>query len=497
MLDAFYLFFAQPYLIGMLLLAVPIGLVFGIVPGLGGKIAIIATMPFLYKLDPMGGVVFLISLHAVVHTSGALPAILFGIPGTGPSTAIVADGHAMAKKGEANRALTASIVASAIGGVIGAIVLAMIIPFTLSLLKLFSYPEIFLLAIFGILFCALLSEGALIKGLITGCLGLFLSILGIEENFGVDRFTFELPFLWDGIGIVTAILSLYAIPEMIAASSKISQKKFSNVKMKHHKSQHIKGLKDIITHRWLVLRSSLIGTLIGIIPGLGGDVAAWFCYGHAAQSSKNPEKFGSGAIEGIIGPEAANNSKEGGGLVPTLFLGIPGSSGMAIFLIALVPLGISPGPDLAVQHPDLIWLMVWALAFSNIIASLLLYLLSFKLAQVAKINFVFLVPYIFIFAIMSVFLSTHQWEFFVVMAVISIVGYMFKKQGWPRAPFVIGFILGPIAEESIIKSVGIWGGTFFMRPMSLLIIGILAFGFWRISKMLMKQTENKRARFDD
>lgn len=499
MIEAFGVFVASPSILFWLLIAVPTGLMFGIVPGFGGKLAIISVMPFLFYMEPVNGVVFLISLHAVVHTGGALPSIVFGIPGTGPSTAIVADGHAMARRGEAVRALTASLLASAIGGVFGALVLAVLIPFALTMVRLMSYPEIFFLALFGILFCALLSEGALVKGLITGCFGLLLSTVGTEVIFGTRRFTGGQEFLWDGIDLITAILALYAVPEMIGmatASKRPAVDSAQSIQLEVGRQQW-SGFLDIIEHRWLTVRTSLIGALLGIIPGLGGDVAAWFCYGHAAQTSKSPENFGKGAVEGVIGPEAANNSKEGGALVPTLFLGIPGSSGMAILLVALVPLGINPGPRLAVDQPLLIWIMVWALVGSNILAAVVIYLISFRLNAVSRVEPASLVPYVYFFALISVYLSTGEWRFFLVMAALVLVGYAFKKQDWPRAPFVIGFILGPAAEDALVKSLGIWGGTFFLRPGSIIIITILVFGFVKLSRRMIKQAAEVETRLGE
>jgi putative tricarboxylic transport membrane protein len=499
LIDALRVFISSPTLLLWLSIAVPIGLFFGIVPGFGGKLAIISVMPLLFRMDPASGIVFLISLHAVVHTGGALPAILFGIPGTGPSTAMLADGHAMARRGEAVRALTASTAASVIGGVLGAVVLAALIPFAMTAVKWMSYPEIFFLALFGILFCALLSEGALAKGLLTGCFGLLLATVGAERIFGTYRFTGDHQFLWGGIDLITAILAIYAVPEMIematarkdhAAEAKVQQR--TDVLR-----QQWLGLHDVLEHRWLTFRTSMIGALIGIIPGLGGDVASWFCYGHAAQNSKTPEKFGHGAVEGIIGPEAANNSKEGGALVPTLFLGIPGSSGMAVLMVALVPLGISPGPRLAVDQPQLVWIMVWALAASNILAGLMLYLISFRLNAIARIRAEYLVPYVYLFVLISIYLSSGEWRFYLVMAGLALVGYAFKKFDWPRAPFVIGFILGPAAEDALVKSLGIWGGTFFVRPASLVIIAILTLGFVRLSRRMIRQAAQNAARLGE
>jgi putative tricarboxylic transport membrane protein len=464
----------DPWLLLWLVAAVPIGMAFGAIPGLGGKIALISVMPFLAGFDLVAGCVFLISLHAVVHTGAAVPTILLGIPGTGPSTAVVLDGHAMARRGEATRAMTAAAVASAIGGVIGAIVLAAIAPFALGLMKLVSYPEIFLLTVFGLIFSATLSGQAMVKGLVAGCLGLTLAFVGIESVFGVHRLTYGAVFLWDGMDLVVAVLALYAIPEMMdLAFTRKPVAAGAGYGSDAEPRQIRTGLLDMLRHRWLVFRTSMIGAIVGIIPGLGGDVAAWLCYGHAVQTSRTPERFGHGAVEGVIGPEAANNSKEGGALIPTLFLGIPGSSGMAILLVALVPLGVSPGPHLALQFGDIVWVMVSALVLSNILAAVMLVLMASRLNALSRVDPVLIIPFVYLLALASAYISTAEWQFLALMAVLSLVGYALMRQRWPRAPFVIGLILGPAAEDALIKSLSLWGPAFLFRPVSILLIVFL------------------------
>lgn len=490
MFDALLTLFSSPNLLGAMLAAVPIGLVFGIVPGLGGKIAIIAMLPFVFAMDMLTGCVFLIALHAVVHTGGAVPAILFGIPGTGPSTAIVMDGHAMAQRGEAARALSASAISSAIGGLLGAVFLAALIPISLGLMRLISYPEVVFLAVFGIAIAALLSGDALAKGLATGCLGLALALVGADAVYGVDRFTFGQPFLWDGFDLIAAVLAIYAIPEMIALAKKQEQARtYVAASGQPDRSGWREGANDVLAYRWLTLRSSGIGAIVGFIPGLGGDVAAWLCYGHAVQSSKHPERFGQGEVAGVIGPEAANNSKEGGALAPTLFLGLPGSSGMAILLVALIPLGVAPGPDLPARHPELLWLMVWTLALSNVLGAAILLAFSKRLQSVTKLDRRIVVPVVYLLALVSIYLSASEWRFLVMVGGLGLLGYAFKCQRWPRAPFVIGLILGPAAETALIKSLEIWGPTFFMRPVSIGLLILMLIGFTSLSRKLFTRTQ--------
>lgn len=478
-----------------MLLAVPVGLFFGVVPGLGGKIAIIAALPFVFAMDQLAGCVFLISLHAVVHTGGAVPTILFGIPGTGPSTAILADGHALGRQGMAIRALTASSVASAIGGVLGAVVLAVLIPFSLWIITYLSYPEIFFLTLCGIIVSAGLAGQSVLKGLLGGILGLWLATVGIEAQTGADRYTFGAMVLWDGVDLVTAALAFFAIPEMIGLQDRREQRaRAAAHAATGQRGQVIQGIRDVIRARWLTLRCSGLGALTGFIPGLGGDVAAWICYGHAVQSAKDPAGFGEGAIEGVIGPEAANNSKEGGSLAPTLFLGIPGSSGMAVLLVALVPLGLDPGPGLLTNNADIVWLMVWALVFSNIVAAIMVVGFAPVFDRVALLNPKVIAPYVFMLTLNSIYISAHDWRFFGMAAGFAVLGMAFKRLKWPRAPLLIGLILGPAAEDALIKSLWIWGWDFFLRPVSLPLFALLIWMTLFYSRRLARAAESEEER---
>jgi TctA family transporter len=223
-----------------------------------------------------------------------------------------------------------------------------------------------------------------------------------------------------------------------------------------------------------------------MIPGLGGSAAAWMCYGHAVQTSKHPERFGHGAVEGVIAPETASNAKEGGSLLPTLFFGIPGSSGMAVMMGAFLILGIQPGPAMITEHLDLVWTLIWALVIGNIIAVSILLVLTRWVAVLTFVNGAMLVPFIFVLVAMGTFVTEGRWENLIVLVALSVIGYGLLRAGWPRAPFVIGLVLGRIAEESLHKALQLWGMQFFLRPLSLVLIGLitstLGFAVYRILK---------------
>ncbi len=464
----------SPMLLALIVLAIPIGMFFGAVPGLGGKLGIALLIPFVFGMEPLHGAVFLLAMHAVVHTGGSIPSILFGIPGTGPDAATIVDGYPMAQKGQAGRALGAALGASGIGGVIGAIVLALLLPILRPVVLSFGPAEFFLLAILGITFIAALSGDSLVKGLIVGCFGLILATIGMDPMTGVARFTFGQLFLWDGIDVITAVLALFAIPEMIALGVRGgSVSAVSRDVANYGLREVIEGMVDVGRHWWLTLRTSIIGALVGVVPGLGGDAASWLCYGHAVQSSKTPERFGKGAVEGVIAPEAANNSKEGGALLPTLFFGIPGSSGMVLLLGALITLGIQPGPQLLLYHLDLVWTLVWALVLANVIAVVMFLAIARWVGLLTFVRGGLLVPLIFVFAFTGSYLSSGNWKSLIVLLLLGFLGYGLKRFDWPRPPFVIGLVLGGIAEVSLHKALAIWGPAFLLRPPSLVLLAMI------------------------
>lgn len=476
MFGALFGMLSSPHIMGLMLLAVVFGLLVGVSPGIGGKLSIAMAIPFVYGMDMIAGAVFLLTMHAVNGTSGQISSIMFGIPGDGDDAATTLDGYPLAKKGQAARALGASITASGVGGIIGAVVFALMIPVLEPVVLQFSPAEFFLIALLGISFIAFLSSGdKIVKGLIVGFYGLMLSTIGMDPQTGTPRYAGDMLFLWDGVSLVTAVLALFAVPEMIALGSQggsISKVPMADNNFSYR--QLISGVLEVPRHWWLVIRTSIIGAVIGMIPGLGGSAAAWLCYGHAVQSSKHPEKFGKGAIEGVIAPETASNAKEGGSLLPTLFFGVPGSSGMAVLLGAFLILGIQPGAFMMTEHLDVVWTLIWALVVGNLIAVSILLLVCRWVAVLTFIDGRMLVPFILLFVAIGCFVSEFQWQNLVVLVLFSAIGYGFLRAGWPRAPFVIGLVLGGKAEESLHQALQLWGFSFFLRPISLVLIAMIA-----------------------
>jgi TctA family transporter len=478
----------NPQTMGLMLIAVMIGLIVGATPGIGGRLSIALAIPFVFGMDMTQGAVFLLTMHAVNGTSGQISSIMFGVPGDGDDAATTVDGYPMAKKGEAGRALGASITASGVGGIIGAIIFAVMIPILEPIVLSFSPAEFFLLAILGITFIAFLAGGGnIFKGMIVGLFGMMLSTVGMDPQTGTARFSGDYLFLWDGISLVTCVLAIFAVPEMITLAVKggsIAALPMDKVKFSYR--QVFQGVLEVPRHWFLVIRTSIIGAMIGMVPGLGGSAAAWLCYGHAVQTSKTPERFGHGAVEGVIAPETASNAKEGGSLLPTLFFGIPGSSGMAVMMGAFLILGIQPGPAMITKNLDLVWTLIWALVVGNLIAVTFLLFITRWVALLTFINATMLVPFILTLVVIGAFVNEGQWENLLILVGMSAVGYGMLRANWPRAPFVIGLVLGRIAEESLHKAMDLWGLAFFTRPISMVLIGLIcatiALAIWRSRK---------------
>ncbi len=460
----------NPQTLGIMLLGIPIGLVIGAIPGLGGNLGLALLIPFTFGMNPYDGFALLLGMHAVVQTGGPIPSILFNAPGTGPCAATCLDGFPMAQQGKAGRAIGAALVASAVGGVIGALGMALLVPVMREVVLAFSPAEFFMMAVLGITFISLVSGDSMLKGLIVGALGLLLSFVGSDTQTGVMRYTFGQLALFDGVSIVPVVVGLFAGSEAIALMVKRgSIVESSGVTVGQ---DVMEGVKDVFRYWWLTLRCSIIGYIIGVIPGLGGEVSSWVSYGHAVQSSKDPKSFGHGNIEGVIAPESANNSKEGGALIPTVAFGVPGSSGMAILLGAFLILGLQPGPAMLKEHLDVVWAMVWILVIANILGAIGFLIVTPYFSKLTQLRTSMIVPFILVFVMVGSYLTEGRFENFVITLIMSLVGFWLKKFDYPRAPLILGLVLGEIAETNLHISLRLWGPAFLTRPITMVLLAI-------------------------
>lgn len=478
MLDAFVqglfvVFEWQTILI--MLLGVFLGFWVGLLPGLGGSTTLALMLPFIYKMSPVEAFAFLLGMHSVVSTTGDITSVLFGVPGEGTTAATILDGHAMAKKGEAGRALGAALMSSLIGALVGAFALALAIPVVRPLVLTFGAPELFMLAIVGIAFISSLSgQGgrALLRGFLAGLLGLLFSLVGQDPQAGVQRFTFSQLYLWGGLDLVPVLVGLFAIPEIvdlaIRGSSIAGELPQGNLGRGAWE-----GVKDTFRHFWLTIRCSLVGTFIGIMPGLGGGVAQWIAYGHAVQAARGAEErsgFGKGDVRGVLGPGAANNSKEGGALIPTVAFGVPGSSAMAILLGAFFLQGIAPGPDMLDKHLVLTFSMVWTMVIANIVTVAVSLFFLNQLAKLTTVRGSILIPFILFLAFIGSYTSNNHLGDLLVFLFFGLLGYLMIRASWPRAPLVLGFVLGRIAENNFYISTIRYGSSWLLRPVVLILL---------------------------
>ena len=453
---------------GYLLIGITVGFFVGLLPGLGGLATLALMLPFSYTIkQPVEAFCFLLGMLAVTGTTGDITSILFGIPGEGSSAALILDGYPMSKKGEAGRALGAAIMSSVVGAVIGALSLALSIPIMRPLVLLFGSPELFIIAIMGITFIGTLSGPSLVKGLLAGGLGLMLAAIGVDPQTGALRYTFGSLYLWDRLDIIPVTVGLFAIPEIVdlaVRGTSISEKP------KEKLTGVMEGVKDTFRHFWLVMRCSLIGVYFGVLPVLGANVAQWMAYGHAVQGLKDRNQAGKGAVEGVLGPGAANNSTRGGDLIPTIAFGIPGSGSMALLLGALLIVGLQPGPEMLKTRLDVTFAMVWILIIANLIVAAVCFLILNQLAALTFIRGGLLIPFLLLLVFIGSFTANNSLNDLVVTLIFGVMGYYMVLQGWPRPPLILGLILGKIAENYLWISTAAYGAKWLVFPSVIFLI---------------------------
>ena len=436
----------QPVVLGYLVLGVLMGLCIGVFPGLGGIAGLSLLLPFMFGMEPVLGLALMIGMVAVVPTSDTFASVLMGIPGSSASQATVLDGFPMAKKGMAARALSAAFASSLFGGLVGASFLTIFILIARPIVLEFRTPELLMITIFGLSMVGILAGRVAIKGIVAAGLGMLIGTIGEGASSGDLRMSsYDFPYLTDGLKLVIVGLGIFAIPEIISLLRKdraISDRPQLG-------GGWIAGIRDWFANIWLSVRCSIIGVIVGVIPGLGGSVVDWIAYGHAVQTTKDKSKFGSGEVRGVIGPESSNNAKEGGGLVPTLLFGIPGSGSMAIFIGAIALLGsgqIEVGPAMLKNNLDITYAIVWLLALANVVGTVICIAASGGIAKLTTVRFVLLAPFLFMIISFAAFQSGQNLMDLVALFAIGFLGILMRRFDWSRPAFLIGFVLSNPAE---------------------------------------------------
>ena len=475
MIEAFFsglaAVFAYPTFF-VLLGGIGIGFVVGILPGVGGLVTLALMLPFVFEMTPTHAFAFLLGMLAVTSTTGDITSILFGVPGESISAATIIDGHAMAKNGEAGRALGAALMSSLVGGVVGAFALAASIPVVAPLVLSFKSPEFLALALLGITFLASLSGNSKLKGMLAGGLGLILAMVGLDPQSGMPRYTLGMPQLWDGIGIVPVTVGLFALPEVVdlwVRGTSIAESRTGRI------GGVWQGVKDTFKYWGTTVRCSIIGAFIGVIPGLGAGVSQWVAYGHAVQSASDKSRFGFGDVRGVLGPGAANNSGLGGALVPTIAFGVPGNVVMAILLGAFLVQGLVPGPSMLTKNLSLTFTFVWFIVIANIITVAFCFLFLNQLARLTHVRGSLLIPGIVLLVFLGGYAGTNSMLDVGITLLFGAVGLVMVYIDWPRPPLILGLVLGGLVERNFFISYELHGLTFLWRPIVAVTL-VIAFG---------------------
>ena len=469
----------EPHRLMFLALGCVMGLVLGIIPGIGGLTGTAMLLPFTFGMDPYSAFAMLLGLGATTATGDPIPAILFGVPGGAASAATVLDGFPMAKKGEAGRALSAAYMSSLMGGVFGAFLLAISIPVLRPIMLYIGSPELLAFSVLGISMVAVLSGNAPLRGLVAGCLGVMIAMIGTDPQTGTLRWTFDSLYLWDGLPLTPLLLGIFALPELcdlliarVAISTDTSTKNI-------YKGQW-QGVKDCFENWWLIMRCSWIGGGIGSIPGISASVVDWLAYGHALKTEKGASQtFGKGDVRGVIASESSNNAKEGGALVPTVAFGVPGSATMAILLGAFLIHGLVPGPDMLTKNLNITYAMVWSVALANILGAGLCYAFSPQFARLATLRYTLILPAVLGIIYIGAFEATRQWGDLFTLLFFGLVGWIMKQFKWPRPPLILGVVLGDTIERYLFISVERYGLSWMLRPLVMVLFAMAILGLMR------------------
>jgi len=451
------------------------GIIVGALPGLTATMGVALLVPVTFSMEPVTGLIMLSGIYCGGIYGGSITGILLHTPGTPAAIMTMLDGHKMTQKGMAKQALSTAVLASFCGGMMSSVALLFLSPPLAAFALRFGPPEYFCLALFGMTIISSLTTGSVVKGLIVGFFGVFLSTIGLDPSLGLPRYTFDVPDLMSGLDLVSALIGLFSIPEALSLITKRMSAEESLI-------GEIKGSMFLkLSEYWRLatnfIKSSIIGVVIGIIPAAGPVIAPFISYREAQRSSKIPEKFGTGIPDGIVASEASNNGVTGGSLVPLVTLGIPGDAPAAIYLGALTIHGLQPGPLLFQKSPQVVYGLFVGF-FVVQFAMLALGLWGSRLfAQVVRLPKTIIVTFIFFFSIIgSLAMNGNVFDVWVMLS-FAVLGYFMKRYGFPAAPIVLGLILGPMLEDNLVASMAMSCNNpiiFVTRPLSLIILCLAA-----------------------
>lgn len=490
-IEGFKTFF-HPFNFLALVAGTIIGIASGILPGIGATVMMSLLIPFTFNMSPAAGLILLLSVWATDVYGGSITSILVNVPGGAANVATCFDGHPMAKRGEAGVAIGIATMASLVGGLFSIAVLILAAPPIARFSLRFGPAEYFLLAIMGLSIIATTSKGAALKGLISAGFGLMVSFMGYDLITGDIRFNFGLTYLTDGIPFIAALTGLFAVSEALSSAEEGGMV----AKAGKIKGGVLDGFKITFKYPVTIIRSMLIGTLFGAAPGVGVSAANMVAYSETVRASKHPETFGTGNPEGVVAPEVANNAVQGGALIPTLTLGIPGSASAAVFLAALMMYGLRPGRELFTANTNLVYTMFVALIFAQIAFAVVGTFLANPFSKLTIVPSSIVVPLIILSCFIGSFAIRGDILDVLVTAIFGWIGYMMRRAKYPTVPFVLALILGPIAENNFFRAMRISQGSyaiFFSSIISVVLDALIIFAM-AYPFIQAKVAERKKAR---
>ncbi len=463
----------QPSSLFMCFVGVLLGTLVGVLPGLGPVAAMSLLLPITYTVSPVNAIIMLAGIYYGTMYGGSTTSILLNIPGEAASVVTCLDGYQMARQGRAGAALGISAIGSFIGGTISLVGLMLLAPPLAELALKFGPPEMFSLMILGLVLLTFLAGDSMPKALCMAAFGIFLGCIGSDILSGMERFTFDNPVLVDGVGLAPVAMGLFGISEVLLNLEIVLRREVFKTDLKGL----LPNAKDLRDTTWPILRASVIGFFLGILPGGGGVLASFTSYAVEKKLSRHPERFGHGAIEGVAGPETANNAGAGGAFIPLLTLGLPSNAVMAILLGTMLIHGMQPGPMLITQHPELFWGAVTSMYIGNAMLLVLNLPLIGLWVKILTIPYRFLFPLILFFCLVGAYSLNNSTAEMVIMLIFGIVGYFLRKFSYPLAPAILALVLGPMLEKSLRQSLLMSAGdamTFVERPISLTMIVLSA-----------------------
>ena len=460
-----------PVNLGLCLIGCLLGTLIGVLPGIGPIATIAMLLPITYGLSPLGALIMLAGIYYGAQYGGSTTAVLVNLPGESSSVVTCLDGYQMAKKGRAGSALTIAALASLFAGCVGTLLLAAFAPVLAKFAEQFRSPEYFALMLFGLIAAVVLASGSVVKAIAMVVLGLLFGLVGTDVSSGVTRYGFGVPELYDGIDFVPVAVGLFGLAEIMSNLDKRAENRDLAAEVGSLWPTRDEARRAVPA----VLRGTLVGSLLGILPGGGAVLSSFAAYTLEKKISRHPEEFGRGAVEGVAAPEAANNAGAQTSFIPLLTLGIPSTPVMAIMVGAMMIQGIAPGTALIKERPDLFWGIVASMWIGNVMLVIINLPLIGLWVKLLRVPYRILFPIILVLCCVGTYSTGNATTLVIMLAMFSVLGYVFVKLGCETAPFLLGFVLGPLMEENLRRSMVISFGDpmiFLQRPISASILAM-------------------------